>query len=224
MRYADVERGSTCAVLGLGPVGQFCARVARYLGAERVIGVDSVPERLEMARRHGIEVIDTEKTDDVPTAIRDMTEGRGTDGVVDAVGMEAHGAPVLETAQKAAGKLPDRLARKAVETFGVDRTAAMYTAFQSVRRAGTVSLIGVYGGQADPLPMMDLFDKGVTIRMGQANVKRWIDEIMPALTGDDDPLGVEDLTTHTLPLEQGPQGYRIFNNKEDGCVKVVLRP
>jgi len=101
----------------------------------------------------------------------------------------------------------------------------MRTAFASVRRAGTISLIGVYGGQADPFPMMmDLFDKGVTIRMGQAHVKRWVDEIMPALTGDDDPLGTQDLTTHALPLEQAPHGYQIFQKKQDGCIKVVLKP
>jgi threonine dehydrogenase-like Zn-dependent dehydrogenase len=224
VKFADIEQGSTCAVIGLGPVGQFCSRIAKHLGAERVIGVDSVPERLEMARRHGIEVLDGSKIDDVPAAIFEMTSGRGADGVVDAVGMEAHGTPFQAILQTAAGKLPGPLARKAAETVGVDRMAAMRTAFYSVRRAGTISLIGVYGGQADPFPMMDLFDKGVTIRMGQAHVKRWVDDIMPALTGDDDPLGTEDLTTHPLPLEQAPHGYEIFKNKQDGCVKVVLKP
>ena len=224
VRYADVEPGSTCAVIGLGPIGQMCTRVAKYLGAGRVIGVDSVPERLEMARRHGIEVIDQGQVDDVPAAIMEMTHGRGADGVVDAVGMEAHGSPVQAALLAGAGKLPGPLARKAAETIGVDRMAAMRTAFYSVRRAGTISLIGVYGGQADPFPMMDLFDKGVTIRMGQAHVKRWVDEIMPALTGDDDPLGSEDLTTHALPLEQAPHGYEIFQKKQDGCIKVVLKP
>jgi threonine dehydrogenase-like Zn-dependent dehydrogenase len=224
VKYADIDKGSTCAVIGLGPVGQFCTRIATYLGAERVIGVDSVPERLEMARRHGIDVIDDSQVDDVPAAIMEVTAGRGVDGIVDAVGMEAHGTPFQEVAQKAAGKLPDPLARKAVETLGVDRMGAMRTAFSSVRRAGTISLIGVYGGQADPFPMLDLFDKGVTIRMGQAHVKRWIDDIMPALTGDGDPLGTEDLTTHPMPLEQAPHGYEIFKNKQDGCIKVVLKP
>lgn len=224
VKFADIEQGSTCAVIGLGPVGQFCSRIAKHLGAERVIGVDSVPERLEMARRHGIEVLDGSQVDDVPAAIFEMTSGRGADGVVDAVGMEAHGTPFQAILQTAAGKLPGPLARKAAETVGVDRMAAMRTAFYSVRRAGTISLIGVYGGQADPFPMMDLFDKGVTIRMGQAHVKRWVDDIMPALTGDDDPLGTEDLTTHPLPLEQAPHGYEIFRNKQDGCVKVVLKP
>ncbi|MPY96646.1 MAG: alcohol dehydrogenase catalytic domain-containing protein [Actinophytocola sp.] len=224
VRYADVGEGSTCAVIGLGPVGQFCVRVARYLGAERVIGVDNVPERLELARKHGAEVIDTSQTDDVGAAVKDATRGRGADGVVDAVGMEAHGSPLAELAQKAAGKLPDAIAKQAMQRFGVDRMAAMTTAFDSVRRAGTVSLIGVYGGQADPMPMMDLFDKGITLRMGQAHVKRWIDEIMPAVTGDIDPLGTEDLTTHRMPLAEAPHGYELFKAKKDNCIKVVLKP
>jgi threonine dehydrogenase-like Zn-dependent dehydrogenase len=224
VRYADIEAGSTCAVIGLGPIGQMCARIAKHLGAERVIAVDSVPERLEMARRHGVDVLDERQVDDVPAAILDMTSGRGADGVVEAVGMEAHGSPLQEIAQRAAGLLPGPVARAAVETFGVDRMAALNTAFGAVRRAGTVSLIGVYGGQADLFPMMDLFDKGVTLRMGQAHVKRWVDEIMPALTEDDDPLGTGDLTTHRLPLEQAPHGYEIFKHKQDGCIKVVLEP
>jgi threonine dehydrogenase-like Zn-dependent dehydrogenase len=224
VKYADIEQGSTCAVIGLGPVGQFAARIAKHLGAEQVIGVDSVPERLEMAKRHGITVLDGREVDDVPGAIFDLTSGRGADGVVDAVGMEAHGTPIQAAMQTAAGKLPGPLARKAAETFGVDRMGAMRTAFKSVRRAGSVSLIGVYGGQADPMPMMDLFDKGITMRMGQAHVKRWIDDILPALQDDSDPLGTEDLTTHPLSLEQAPHGYEIFKNKQDGCIKVVLKP
>jgi threonine dehydrogenase-like Zn-dependent dehydrogenase len=224
VKYADLTPGCTIAVIGLGPIGQMSARIAKYLGAERVIAVDSVPERLEMARRHGIETVDESATDDVAGAIFDLTNGRGADGVVEAVGMEAHGSPVQEFAQRSAGLLPDKVARKAIEKIGVDRMAALNSAFASVRRAGTVSIIGVYGGQADPFPMMDLFDKGVTIRMGQAHVKRWIDEIMPALTGDGDPLGTEDLMTHPLPLDEAPRGYEIFKQKEDGCIKVVLKP
>jgi threonine dehydrogenase-like Zn-dependent dehydrogenase len=222
--YADVEPGSTVAVIGLGPIGQMSARIARHVGAERVIAVDSVAERLEMARRHGIEVIDDSQVDDVPAAIHELTGGRGADGVIEAVGMEAHGSPVQSFAQRSAGLLPDAVARKAIEKVGVDRMAALRTAFASVRRAGTISIIGVYGGQADPFPMMELFDKGVTIRMGQAHVKRWIDDIMPALTGDDDPLGTEDLTTHRLPLDDAPHAYEIFKHKQDGCIKVVLKP
>ncbi len=222
-KYADIKPGDTVFVTGLGPIGQMCARIARHLGAARVIASDSVPERLAMAQRHGIEVLDTSNTD-VEEAVLDMTSGRGADGVIESVGMEAHGSPFQSAAVKAAGLLPDPLARKAVDTFGIDRLAALTTAFGAVRRAGTVSIIGVYGGQADPIPMMDLFDKGVTLRMGQAHVKRWADDIMPLLSGDDDPLGVDDLVTHRMPLEQAPEAYEMFKKKEDGCIKVVLKP
>jgi threonine dehydrogenase-like Zn-dependent dehydrogenase len=223
-KYADVTPGCTVAVVGLGPIGQMSARIARHLGAERVIAVDNVPERLAMARRNGIETIDSGEVDDVPAAIFELTGGRGADGVIEAVGMEAHGTPFQAAAMKGAGMLPDALARKAIETVGVDRMGALRTAFGAVRRAGTVSIIGVYGGEADPIPMMDLFDKGVTLRMGQAHVKRWVDDIMPLLTGDGDPLGVGDLVTHRLPLDEAPHAYDIFKKKEDGCIKVVLKP
>ncbi|GAB7044450.1 MULTISPECIES: zinc-dependent alcohol dehydrogenase [Catenuloplanes] len=223
-KWADIEPGSTVLVTGLGPIGQMSARIARHLGAERVIAVDSVPERLAMAERHGIEVLDTNKIDDIPAAVIELTHGRGADGVIEAVGMEAHGTPFQAAAMTAAGMLPDALARKAIDTMGVDRMGALRTAFASVRRAGTISIVGVYGGQADPIPMFDLFDKGVTMRMGQAHVRRWSDDVLPLLTGAGDPLGVDDLVTHRLPLESAPQAYEIFKKKEDGCIKVVLKP
>jgi threonine dehydrogenase-like Zn-dependent dehydrogenase len=223
-KYADIDPGDTVLVTGLGPIGQMSARIARHLGAGRVIAVDNVPERLAMAQRHGIEALNFDTVDDVPAAVLEMTGGRGADRVIEAVGMEAHGSPFQSAALTAAGLLPDAIARKATETFGVDRMAALNTAFASVRRAGTVSIIGVYGGEADPIPMMDLFDKGVTLRMGQAHVKRWVDDVLPLLTGDDDPLGVDDLVTHRLPLEDAPHAYDIFKNKQDGCIKVVLNP
>jgi threonine dehydrogenase-like Zn-dependent dehydrogenase len=224
VQWADIARDGTVFVTGLGPIGQMSARIARHLGAGRVIATDNVPERIEMARRNGIEVLNFDEVDDVPAAVADMTNGRGADSVIEAVGMEAHGSPFQGAAVKAAGMLPDAVARKAVDTFGVDRMAALRTAFAAVRRAGTVSIIGVYGGQADPIPMMDLFDKGVTLRMGQAHVKRWVDDILPLLTGDDDPLGVDDLVTHRLPLDEAPRAYDMFKKKEDGCIKVVLKP
>lgn len=224
VEFADIPEGGSVAVYGLGPVGQFCTRVARHRGAERVFGVDLVPERLEMARRHGVEVLDYNDYDNVADAIKELTGGRGPDSVIDAVGMEAHGAPFGELAQKAAGMLPDQVAASLIERTGVDRLSALYQSIETVRRGGTVSIIGVYGGQADPFPMMDLFDKGVQIRMGQAHVKRWVDDILPLLTGEDDPLGVEDLATHKLPLDEAPRGYEMFQKKEDGCIKVVLKP
>ncbi len=224
VEYASIPEGGSVAVFGLGPIGQMCARIARQRGAERVFGVDLVPERLEMARRHGIEVLDREEYDDVAAAIKELTDGRGPDSVIEAVGMEAHGAPTGEAAQKATGLLPDQVSAPLTEKVGVDRLSALYEAIDTVRRAGTISIIGVYGGQANPLPMMDLFDKGVEIRMGQAHVKRWIDDIMPLLTGDGDPLGVEDLATHELPLEEAPYGYEIFQKKQEGAIKCVLKP
>jgi len=223
-KWADIVPGCTVFITGLGPIGQMTARIARHLGAERVIATDNVPERLEMARRHGIEALNFDEIDDIPAAVADLTSGRGADSVVEAVGMEAHGTPFQEFAQRAAGLLPDAVARKAIDKAGVDRMAALRTAFAAVRRAGTVSIIGVYGGQADPMPMFDLFDKGITMRMGQAHVKHWVDDILPLLTGDDDPLGVDDLVTHRLPLEEAPHAYDIFKKKEDGCIKVVLKP
>lgn len=224
VEYADVPPGGTVAVVGLGPIGQMSARIARHRGASRVIGLDLVPERLEMARRHGIEVLDVSQVDDVVAAVQDITGGRGADSTIDAVGMEAHGSPVASGAHKVVGLLPDAVARPFIEKAGVDRLAALQTAFSVVRRGGTVSISGVYGGAVDPIPMMQLFDKQLTLRMGQANVRRWVDDLLPLAAADDDPLGVLDLRTHRLPLEQAPEAYAMFQAKEDGCIKVVLDP
>jgi len=222
--YADIPEGGSVAVFGLGPIGQMCGRIARHLGAERVFGVDLVRERLDMARRHGMEVLDLDDVDDVAEDLRELADGRGPDSVIDAVGMEAHGAPVAELMQKATALLPDRLGAALAERAGVDRLSALTAAIGAVRRGGTLSIVGVYGGQVDPLPMMDLFDKGVQIRMGQAHVKRWIPDLLPLVSDDADPLGTEDLATHILSLDEAPRGYEIFQKKEDGAVKVLLRP
>jgi threonine dehydrogenase-like Zn-dependent dehydrogenase len=219
--YADVPDGGTLGVFGLGPVGQFTARIGNYLGY-RVIAVDPVPERRVMAARHGIEVLDLH--DDITTELRDLTDGRGPDSVVDAVGMEAHGAPVAALAQAAVGVLPDKLARKAMKTAGVDRLTSLLSSIDSVRRGGTVSVSGVYGGQSDPLPMLAMFDKQLTMRMGQCNVKRWTDAVLPIVEDPADPLGVMDIVTHRVSLEEAPQMYEMFQKKEDGCIKVVLQP
>ena len=223
VEYAEIPPGGSVTVFGLGPVGQFCTRIARHRGA-RVIGVDYVPERREMARRHGIEVLDPGEADDVPAAVRELTGGRGTDSVIDAVGMEAHGNPGASMAQKLTGLLPDSAAQKLMQTAGVDRLQALTQSIETVCRGGTISISGVYGGTADPLNMLQLFDKGVKLAMGQAHVKRWINNLMPLLSGEDDPLGVEDLRTHRLPLEQAPHGYELFQKKQDGAIKVVLQP
>ncbi|MCR6690164.1 zinc-dependent alcohol dehydrogenase [Cellulomonas sp.] len=223
VQYADVPPGGTVAVLGLGPIGQMAARIARHRGASRVIGVDSVPERRAMAQRHGIDVLDA-GSEDVAGALRDLTDGRGPDSVIDAVGMEAHGSPFAETTQRVVGMLPDALAAPMTEKAGADRLAALLTAIDAVRRGGTLSISGVYGGAKDPLPLMQMFDKQVTLRMGQANVRRWIDDLLPLVQDDADPLGVLDLRTHRVALEDAPAAYRTFQRKEDGCIKVVLDP
>jgi threonine dehydrogenase-like Zn-dependent dehydrogenase len=177
-----------------------------------------------MARRHGAETLDLRDVDDVAAALLDLVDGRGPDAVLDAVGMEAHGAPGAKAAQAVVGLLPDALARPLTDRFAVDRLDALHTAVRAVRRGGTVSLSGVYGGELDPMPMMEMFDRGVQLRMGQAHVKRWVDDILPLLLADDDPLGADDLATHFLPLARAPHGYEIFQKKQDGCIKVILAP
>jgi threonine dehydrogenase-like Zn-dependent dehydrogenase len=223
VEYAAIPDGGTVAVLGLGPIGAMCSRIAAHRG-HRVIGVDLVPERLERERRRGIDALDISSHDgNLVGAIRDMTDGRGPDAVIDAVGMEAHGSPVGKLAHQLVGLLPDAVAAKVMQTGGVDRLNAFYLAIDLVRRGGTISLIGVYGGAADPLPMLTLFDKQVQLRMGQANVKMWVDDIMPLLT-DEDPLGVDDFATHRLPLSEAPAAYELFQKKQDGAIKIVLKP
>jgi threonine dehydrogenase-like Zn-dependent dehydrogenase len=221
VHYADTEEGGTLAVFGLGPVGQFATRIGKHLGL-RVIGVDPVPERRAMAARHGIETLDYAKH--VAEELRETTDGRGPDAVIDAVGMEAHGSPVAAFAHQALGLLPDKLAQKAMETAGVDRLAALHTSLDAVRRGGTVSLSGVYGGQASPMPLLSMFDKQVQLRMGQCNVRNWTDTLLPLVEDEADPLGVMDLVTHRVGLDEAPAMYEKFQKKEDGCIKVVLQP
>jgi threonine dehydrogenase-like Zn-dependent dehydrogenase len=224
VKYADVPEGGTLTVLGLGPVGQFCTRIGRQLGAGRVIGVDLVAERLALADKHGVEVLDSRDVDDVAEALIEMTGGRGPDAVIDAVGMEAHGSPGGKLAHAAVGLLPDAAAKPLIDKAAVDRLDALHTSMKAVRRGGTVSISGVYGGEMNPMPIMEMFDRGVQVRMGQCHVKRWVDEIMPLVLDESDPLGTQDLATHVLPLEDAAHGYDIFQKKEDSCVKVLLTP
>jgi threonine dehydrogenase-like Zn-dependent dehydrogenase len=198
-------------------------RIARHLGAQHVIGVDLVPERLKRVRDLGFEVLDLREHDDVAETIRDLTDGRGPDSVIDAVGMEAHGDRFGKVAQQMAGLMPDALAAKMMKHTGVDRMGAFHLAIDIVRRGGTISLIGVYGGMSDPLPMLTLFDKQVQLRMGQANVKRWVDDILPLLT-DGDPLGAGNFSTHRVPLDEAPRSYELFQKKQDGAIKVLFKP
>jgi threonine dehydrogenase-like Zn-dependent dehydrogenase len=227
VKWADVPASGTLAVLGLGPIGQLASRIGRHLGAGRVIGVDDVDARLQMAARHGVETLDMRSVDDVAATLIELTEGRGPDSVVDAVGMEAHGSTgtkVVKAVQAAVGALPSAVSRPLMDKMGLDRLDALLTAVKAVRRGGTVSLSGVYGGEVDPLPMMEMFDRGITLRMGQAHVKRWIDDVLPLVSDDGDPLGVLDLVTHHLPLEEAAHAYEIFQKKQDDCIKVVLHP
>ncbi|MCQ9130740.1 zinc-dependent alcohol dehydrogenase [Streptomyces hilarionis] len=224
--YADIPEGGSVAVLGLGPIGDMACRVAQVRGAGRVFGVDLVGDRLRRARARGVEAFDLRSYDsekELVDAIRDETDGRGPDAVIDAVGTEAHGSAAARMVQNASALLPRKISGPFAERFSIDRLAALHTAIDLVRRGGTLSLVGVYGGTADPLPMLTMFDKQLQIRMGQANVRRWADEILPYLT-DEDPLGVDDFATHRVPLSDAPHAYEMFQRKQDGAVKVLMTP
>ncbi|WMX43957.1 alcohol dehydrogenase catalytic domain-containing protein [Streptomyces roseicoloratus] len=223
VEYADVPPGGSVAVLGLGPIGDMAARIALHRGAGLVIGIDPVPERRARAAARGVHVVEPSEDGGPVERVRDATGGRGPDAVIDAVGMEAHGAPVARTLHSVVACLPDAVARPMMRRFGVDRLSALHLAVELVRRGGTVSLSGVYGGAADPMPLFAMFDKQLTLRMGQANVLHWVDRLLPLLT-DDDPLGVDDFATHRLPLTEAPEAYEMFQTKRDGAVKILFTP
>ncbi|MFG2662055.1 alcohol dehydrogenase catalytic domain-containing protein [Streptomyces sp. NPDC048425] len=224
VEYADIPKGGTVTVLGLGPIGDMATRIAQYRGARLTVGVDLVPERLSRASDHGVTCLDAHNTGkDLTGAVQELTDGRGTDAVIDAVGMEAHGAPLAKAAQWVTGHLPDNVAQPLMERAGVDRLGALHAAVGLVRRGGTISVSGVYGGAASPMPLLTMFDKQIQLRMGQANVWRWVDDILPLLT-DDDPLGVDSFKTHDMALEDAPKAYAMFQAKEDGMVKTLLHP
>ena len=207
--YADVPEGGTVGVWGLGPIGQICTRIALNQGAGRVIGVDNVPERLSLAAKYGVETIDFSAVDSVRDMVLDLTDGRGVDAGIDAVGMEAGGSVVGSILQATKVQL--------------DRATALRECASAIRRGGTLSISGVYAGPIQMFPLGDLFDMQIQIRMGQANVRRWTDEIL-SLLGDDDPLGTEDLATHTMSLQDAPLAYEMFQKKQDGAIKCVLKP
>jgi threonine dehydrogenase-like Zn-dependent dehydrogenase len=225
LQYADVPDGGTLLVLGAGPIGDMAARMGVRAG-HRVFSVDRVPERLARVEAFGAEPLNFDDANDVGSVgdiIREATGGRGPDAVIDAVGMEAHGSPAATGVQKAVGLLPDAIAEPMMKKAGLDRLAALHTAIDAVRRGGTISISGVYGGSADPMPMFQLFDKQIQVRMGQANVRRWTDELLAMLV-EDDPFGVDAFATHHLPLTEAPDAYEHFQKKEEGMVKVVFQP
>jgi threonine dehydrogenase-like Zn-dependent dehydrogenase len=190
-----------------------------------VIVAELVPERLARVAGRGADTIDLEALDGESLAdeVRSRTGGRGPDSVLDAVGMEAHGSSV-KAVHKMVTMLPDVIAEPLMKTAGIDRLTALHSAFDAVRRGGTVSISGVYGGAADPMNMMQMFDKQVQVRMGQANVRAWTDDILSLLNQDEDVLGVESFATHHLPLDEAPDAYEVFQKKQDGAIKIVFRP
>ena len=207
----EIEKDDVVAVWGCGPVGQFAVRSALHLGARRVIAIDRVPARLAMAARLGAEVVDFSQ-EDVRDALNDLTAGRGPDACIDAVGLEAYG--------KSVDALYDRL--KTTVMLAMDRPTVLRQAIQSCRKGGIVSIPGVYGGLLDKIPFGSAFAKGLTLRMGQTHVHRYLEPLLEMVSKQQiDPTFV---ITHILSLEDAPDGYELFKRKEDGCVKIVLKP
>ena len=208
----DIQKGDTVAIWGCGPVGQFAIRSAFMLGAGRVIAIDRVPERLEMAKSGGAQVIDYTEVDNINEALQELTSGRGPDSCMDAVGMEAH-APGAEG-------FIDR-AKQFVKAE-TDRPAVLRDVIMSVRNGGTVSVPGVYGGLIDTFPMGSIVNRGLTLKSGQTHVQRYFEPLLKRVVdGEIDP---SQIITHTVPLDRAPEMYKTFRDKEDGCVKVVLKP
>jgi threonine dehydrogenase-like Zn-dependent dehydrogenase len=209
----DIKRGDTVAVWGCGPVGQFAMASAYLLGAERVIGIDQYPERLAMARNGAkAETINFEEQDTYE-ALMEMTGGRGPDACIDAVGLEASGGHGIVYAYDRA---------KQALMAETDRPIALREAIMACRNGGTVSVIGVYGGFIDKFPMGSFMNRSLTMRTGQCHVQRYMKPLLERLEkGEIDPSFV---ITHHMSLDEAPQGYDIFSDKEDNCIKIVLKP
>ncbi len=207
----NIQPGDVVAVWGCGPVGQFAIRSAYLLGAERVIAIDRIPERLRLAERGKAEVINYEGTD-VVQVLKDLTGGRGPDSCIDAVGLEAHGESI--------GAMVDMAKQKT--RLSTDRPHVLRQAIQACRKGGTVSIPGVYGGFLDKVPFGAAFAKALTFKMGQTHVHRYMRPLLERIErGEIDPSFV---ITHRLNLDEGPEGYEVFKYKEDNCIKVVLKP
>ena len=209
---ADIETDDTVAVWGCGAVGQFAIQSARMLGAERVIAIDRFDERLDMAREHGdAETINYEETD-VYDRLMEMTGGRGPDRCIDAVGTDAHGTGVVAASDRVKQRLK----------LEDDRPYVLREAIKCCRKGGTLSVPGAYVGRVDNLPFGAVMNKGLTIKTGQTHVQRYLEPLLNRIeAGDVDPSFV---VTHEAPLEDGPEMYRTFNDKADGCIKTILRP
>jgi threonine dehydrogenase-like Zn-dependent dehydrogenase len=227
VKYANIPENKTVAVVGLGPIGEMSTRIAAHQGAERIVGIDLVPERLERAAAHGVDVIDVREFEGnqqaLAQAVRDKLGGHDPSSVIEAVGMEAHGSPNVKAMQHLTGMLPDQAAQKVFTTAGMDRMFALHSAIEMIGRGGTLSIVGVYAGQTDPISIDALFDKHVQIRMGQANAPFWTQEILPLLT-EGNAFDVENFATHTLALEDAPHAYDIFQKKQDNAFKIILKP
>jgi threonine dehydrogenase-like Zn-dependent dehydrogenase len=208
----NIQPGDVVAIWGCGPVGQFAIRSAYLLGAGHVVAIDRFPERLKMAQDGGAQTINYEEDGDLIEHLKQITGGRGPDSVMDAVGMEAHGTGISHLYDKVAETLK-------MET---ERATALRQAIQACRKGGTVSIAGVYGGILDKIPMGAAFNKGLQFKMGQTHVHRYLPGLTDAiLRGDIDPSFV---ITHKVSLEDAPEMYKTFRDKEDGCIKVVLKP
>jgi threonine dehydrogenase-like Zn-dependent dehydrogenase len=210
--FCDLKGGETVAIWGCGPVGQFAIRSAFLLGAERVIAIDTIPERLALARLAGAETVDFME-EDVYDAIMDKTKGRGADACIDAVGTEA----------EPSSSLMARWDRIKVATFmGTDRPHVLRQAIHCCRNFGTVSVIGVYGGFLDKIPMGSAINRGLTFRMAQTPVQRYLPKLLQYI--DEGKIDPTVVITHVAPLEKGPELYETFRDKKDDCIKVVLKP
>jgi len=210
--YCDIQPDDTVAVWGCGPVGLFAVHSAIVLGARRVIAIDDVPERLERARAAGAETIDR-RTVNVIQALKDMTDGHGPEKCIDAVGIEAHGpTAILE--------LMDRM--QTAFKLQTERPTALREAIMACKAAGTVSVPGVYGGMFNTFPSGAMMNKGLTIRTGQTHVKRWTDDLLRRI--DEGQIDSKLPLTHVEPLGRAPEMYNTFRDKQDGCIKVILKP
>lgn len=207
----DIQEGDTIAVFGAGPVGQFAIQSAFMLGAGQVVSIDRVPERLQMAAGNGAKTIDYTDAD-VVEALKDLTGGRGPDACIDAVGLEAHGTGVMGVVDRA----------KQAVRIETGRPHALRQAIQACRKGGTVSIPGVYGGFIDSVNMGAAFNKGLTFKMGQTHVQNYLEPLLEEI--DNGRIDPSFVITHQLPLDQAPQAYPMFRDKEDGCIKVVLKP